>query len=90
MVKRWKTKRRLSSVGAAGCLASAYPSKMGGNLGDFQGVVTLGVAGDPKCIFPIEGQGISEGVPPPCTREVVYMAPKVHARECTWPEVAEK
>src|ERR1035438_5710975 len=35
--------------------------KWGGNLGDFQGVVTLGVAGDPKCIFPYRGEGFLEG-----------------------------
>ena len=36
--------------------------KWGGNLGDFQGVVTLGVARDPKCIFPYRGEGFLEGV----------------------------
>src|ERR1017187_10018180 len=35
--------------------------KWGGNLGDFQGVVTLGVARDPKCIFPYRGEGFLEG-----------------------------
>src|SRR5664279_3163227 len=35
--------------------------KWGGNLGDFQGVVTLGVARDPKCIFPYSGEGFLEG-----------------------------
>ena len=43
--------------------------KWGVNLGDFQGVVTLGVAGDPKCIFPYRGEGFLEGA-----------APHVHAK----------
>jgi hypothetical protein len=41
-----KNKRKLRCVGGAGWLASVHPRKMGGKLGDFQGVVTLGVAGD--------------------------------------------
>jgi len=48
--------------------------KWGGNLGDLQGVVTLGVARDPKCIFPYRGAGFSEWAPP-----------HVHAKRCTWP-----
>ena len=34
--------------------------KWGVNLGDSQGVVTLGVAGGSKCIFPIRGEGFLE------------------------------
>ena len=48
--------------------------KWGGNLGDLQGVVTLGVAKDPKCIFPYRGAGFLEWAPP-----------HVHAKRCTWP-----
>jgi len=43
--------------------------KWGVNLGDFQGVVTLGVARDPKCIFPYRGEGFLE-----------VGAPHVHAK----------
>ena len=43
-------------------------------MGDFQGVVTLGVARASKCIFPYRGARFSKGVPP-----------HVHAHGCTWP-----
>ena len=43
-------------------------------MGDFQGVVTLGVAGAPKRIFPYRGARFSKGVPP-----------HVHAQGCTCP-----
>ena len=70
--------------------------KWGGNLGDFQGVVTLGVARDQKCIFPIRGEGFLEWAPPHvhakrctwprCTRIEVYVTHDVHAKRCTRPE----
>ena len=44
------------------------------DMGDFQGVVTLGMARAPKCIFPYRGAWFSKGVPP-----------HVHAHGCTWP-----
>ena len=44
------------------------------DMGDFQGVVTLGMARAPKCIFPYRGEGFLEGAPP-----------HVHAKRCTWP-----
>ena len=44
-----------------GALNLCIHIKWGGNLGDFQGVVTLGVARDPKCIFPYRGEGFLEG-----------------------------
>jgi hypothetical protein len=43
-------------------------------MGDFQGVVTQGVARTSKCIFPYRGARFSKGVPP-----------HVHAHGCTWP-----
>src|ERR1017187_2610612 len=43
-------------------------------MGDFQGVVTLGVARASKCIFPYRGARFSKWVPP-----------HVHAHGCTWP-----
>ena len=52
-----------------GALNLCIHIKWGVNLGDFQGVVTLGVAGDPKCIFPYRGEGFLE-----------VGAPHVHAK----------
>ena len=49
------------------------------DLGDFQGVVTLGVARASKCIFPYRGARFSKGVPP-----------HVHARGCTWPRRCQR
>ena len=49
------------------------------NMGDLEGVVTLGVARAQKCIFPIRGARFSRRVPP-----------HVHKWECTWPEAAKK
>jgi hypothetical protein len=49
------------------------------DMGDFQGVVTLGVARASKCIFPYRGARFSQGVPP-----------HVHAHGCTWPRRCQR
>ena len=49
------------------------------DLGDFQGVVTLGMARASKCIFPYRGARFSQGVPP-----------HVHARGRTWPRRCQR
>ena len=52
-------------------------------MGDFQGVVTLGVARAKKCIFPIRGARFSKGVPPHVHAGGVH-APVGAVRRCCW------
>ena len=53
------------------------------DMGDFQGVVTLGVARAKKCIFPIRGARFSKGVPPHVHAGGVH-APVGAVRRCCW------
>jgi hypothetical protein len=60
------------------------------DLGDFQGVVTLGVARASKCIFPYRGARFSKMGAPSCTRAWVYMAPSVPAWVENGPKTAQR